>query len=700
MRRNNTLGATIAAALLTPIAALAQVDTSEWNCEYCPFEDGYRAEVDAGVAYVSEDAARFGNGTGLDEKGAEVVLGGDGRYLKDGTEVTWYAEDLGIDSRALEISVGKPGKFEVGLGYRELPYRLFDTTATVFSPSASETLALPSDWVTSGTTSGFTALDASLAPQNIEIDRQILEFGATYLPTSKVKLYADYRRHERDGVRIMSGSSFTQSAYLPRPVDDYTDQVDAGVRFSAGSFNLALAYYGSFYGNKVDSLTWDNPFTTEPDHGQGRTAVEPDNKFHQFSLSGIYRATTFNTVVAFSAAMGRGEQDAGLFPYTINPILVSSPLPAASLDGQVDTSNYALTITSRPHKRANVRLSYRYDERDNQTPMSLWTRVITDTFPTGGGEANIPYSFERSRLNLSATLRLFDTVSVSGGYDRTDLDRDYQEVAEQTEDTGWGKVRWRPTANLEATFKGGASTRDIENYDTDLALVFGQNPLMRKYNLAYRYREFGEVSLSASMSERPLSIGMTYLYADDSYSRSELGITESNEDRFTVDFSWAVSEATSVYLNAGTESIDAIQLGSETFSGPVWEASHDDDFIHYGGGFRITAMSDKLDLTLDYTHSDGETEILFAGQSVSTIPLPELESTMDSLRLSLRYELSDRFDAHVGIRYEHLDTADWALNGVQEDTIPSILTMGANLHDHDVWVVGIGFRYKIGADAE
>jgi hypothetical protein len=66
MRRNTLLRTTVTAVLLAPAAALAQVDTSDWNCEYCPFDDGYRAEVDAGATYVSDDAARFGNGTGFD----------------------------------------------------------------------------------------------------------------------------------------------------------------------------------------------------------------------------------------------------------------------------------------------------------------------------------------------------------------------------------------------------------------------------------------------------------------------------------------------------------------------------------------------------------------------------------------------------------------------------------------------------------
>jgi hypothetical protein len=193
---------------------------------------------------------------------------------------------------------------------------------------------------------------------------------------------------------------------------------------------------------------------------------------------------------------------------------------------------------------------------------------------------------------------------------------------------------------------------------------------------------------------------MTWFYADDSYTESQLGMTESNEDRFTVDFSWTVSDAASVYVTAGTEAIDAIQLGSETLTGPTWEASHDDSFTHYGGGFRLAAMEDKLDLTFDYTRSDGETDILFAGQSVSPAPLPQLDSTMDSLRLSLRYAMSERFDTTFGIRWERFQANDWALEGVQPDTLPTVLTMGASPYDYDVWVVGVGVRYRIGADTE
>lgn len=699
MRRNTLLASAVSTLLLAPAAAFAQVDTSEWKCEYCPFEDGHRADYEVGAAYANEDAFRFGNGTGIDEKGAYADVGGEGRYLRNGTEVTWFAEDLGLKSRVLELGVGKPGKFGIDLGYRELPYRGFGDTLTPFSKNG-DTLNLPAGWVPAATTGAMTGLPSALMPHAIEKDRQVLEFGANYLPSSRFRLYADYQRQQREGTNIMAGSFFTQSAYLPRPVDDYTDRFDAGIRYANGSFNVTLAYYGSFYTNDAGSLTWDNPFTGFAGTDQGRLATEPDNEFQQFSLSGAFRAQTWNTVLAFSLASGSGEQTADLLPYTINPVLPALPTPVSSIDGKVDTSNYGLTLTAQPHRRASVRVSYRYDERDNKTPVSLWSRVITDSLASGAAEANVPYSFERGRFNLSGNFRLFDTVTISGGYDRTDLDRDFQEVASQTEDNGWGKLRWRPTANLEATFKGGASKREVDDYDTDVGLVLGQNPLMRKYNLADRDREYAEVGLSASLSETPLSVGMTYLWAEDDFTNSQLGLIEASENRFTVDFNWAVGESSSIYVTAGSEVIESVQLGSETFTGPVWEASHDDNFTHYGGGFRVAGMSEKLDLTFDYTRSEGETEILFSGQAVATEPLPDLESTMDSLRLGLVYNVSDRMAVNVNARWERFDMEDWGLEGVAPDTISSVLTMGASPYDYDVWVFGVGFTYRVGGDKE
>lgn len=697
-RKSSTLATAVTVALSTPVMSLAQVDTSNWNCEYCPFDKGYLAEYEAGASHVSDDALRYGNATGYDEKGAYAELGGAGKYASDNMEYSWSARDLGLDTRSLQIAVDRPGLFSVDLGYHAIPYRLFGSTSTVYTIDGGR-LHRPSSWTSAATTGAMADLDASLRPVDIGHDRDILELGLSYHPLSNVSLHADYRRQERDGIEIASAGGYTQANFLPRIIDDYTDQVDAGVSFKLEHVVLSLAYYGSFYGNRVDALTWDHLFTPFSSANVGRSATEPDNKFQQFSLSGVYRAGFLDTVLAFSAASGQGVQDMNLLPYTINADVVSPSLPVTAFDGKVDTGNYAFTLTSKPFDKARIKASYRFDERDNQSPVLTWTRVITDTFVTSDNEQNVPWSYQRSRLNVSGTYNLFDTVTVSAGYDRSDLEREFQEVADQTEESTWGKLRWRPTAYLEAVIKGGDAIREIDDYDTTVAASFGQNPLMRKYNLAYRYREFAELTLSASLPERPLSVGMTYLYADDSYTKSELGMTASEERRYTMDFSWAVSDSSTLYLTAGNESIDATQVGSESFTGPAWTAAHEDEFSHVGGGLMLAGLDEKIDLTLDYSHSLGETEILYSGMSVSGADLPDLDSTLDSLKLTLDYAWSDRLSTRFLLRWESFETSDWALDGVLPDTIPSVLSMGAKSYDYDIWAFGVSFRYRVGGDS-
>ena len=191
---------------------------------------------------------------------------------------------------------------------------------------------------------------------------------------------------------------------------------------------------------------------------------------------------------------------------------------------------------------------------------------------------------------------------------------------------------------------------------------------------------------------------MSFLYADDSYSQSELGMQGSEENRWTFDVSWAASENSSLYLTVGGEAIDAVQVGSESLNGPAWEASHEDEFSHVGAGFAIRELTEKIDLVIDFSHGEGETAILYTGPAVSAAQLPELESKLDSLRLTLSYDWSEKLVTDFLVRYEAFETIDWALDGVLPDTIPAVLTMGAESYDYDIWAVGVSFRYRIGPD--
>jgi len=672
---------TLIAMLLAPALSAAQVDTSDWACESCPFDEGYRASIDVGATAIDDDQARFGNYTGYDENATYANVDGYGRYNGDGYRVDYVIEDLGLDSRAFDMSVGSEGMFEVRLGYRELPYRRFDTTSTIFVATSGDFLSLPSSWSTAGTTDQMTQLSSSQRQVLIGTDREILEVGIDWNPGDSFTLFADFQRQNRDGIDITSGTSFAQAALLPRWIDFETDRIDAGVRYTTDNASLTLGYYGSFFTNKNPSLTWETPFTATPGTDALQMAREPGNDFSQVSLSGTYLLDSWDTVLAFSVATGRGEQDEALLPYTVNPNIVTTALPTSAVDARVDTIDYAFTATARPLDKVRVKFAYRYDERDNKTPVYDWDRVIVDLLSSGDIEQNTPYSYDRGYLTLSGEYAFSRELRVSAGYDRKEVNRDFQEVAEQITDTGWGQLRWKPVAWLDLRAKGGASRRGVERYDEAVAVSFGQNPLLRKYNLAYRYREFGEVIASITPAESPVSFSASALFADDDYKDSLVGINGSEEFRTAVDISWTVSESSAVYVVWGHDAIDAHQTGAESFGFWDWSAFHEDTFDHVGAGISWRPEDGKFGLSLSYDRGTGETKIMLDSLSGGRSDLPTLESTLDAARAEASYVFSDRLEGTFELRYERFDLKDFAL--VSPTTLPGILTLGEEPYDYD-----------------
>jgi MtrB/PioB family decaheme-associated outer membrane protein len=685
----------VTAVAIAQITNAQQPDTSSWVCEYCPFADGYRADYEAGTSYVTGDAAHFGDAGGYNEQGAYLNLDGSGSYASENYQAQWLAEDLGLDSRYLSVSGGNQGSYGYRIAYRELPRHRFDTTQTIFQQASPDSLSLPPGWVRSPVTGGFSALGASLVDRDISSERRVLELGGRYLPSDRFRVSASYRRQERDGLRIAGGSYFTQSSLLPAPFDHATDEAELGLRYSGGQGYLKLAYLGSFFQNENLALRWETPFTSAVGAETGAQAQSPDNSFQQISLAGNYRVHRYDTVFGLNLARGRLEQDDSLLPYTSNPLLTTSPLPRQRLDGRVHTTNVALTMSTRPFDKARIRLAYRLDDRDNRTSVDAWARVITDTFNSGDVETNVPYSFRKTRFNALGSYQLRRNVRVSAGFDRIEYDRDFQEVAEQTETGGWGMLRWKPNDYLDIRAKGGATEREIDRYDETVAVSLGQNPLLRKYHLAYRYRRFGELTLAAALPEKPVSLTVTAMYADDEYTQSRLGITDGDDLRVAGDLSFALADNRYLYLHGGYENIESDQLGSEQFATADWSARTTDRFYSAGGGLILRQIAGSFDVTLDYTRAMGSTEISLNTLAAGLGWFPDLESTMDSVRLRLVWHRSEQLAVNLGLRYEGFEAEDWALEGVAPDTVPVVLTTGAKPYDYDVVLVGIGFTYLL-----
>ena len=64
--------------------------------------------------------------------------------------------------------------------------------------------------------------------------------------------------------------------------------------------------------------------------------------------------------------------------------------------------------------------------------------------------------------------------------------------------------------------------------------------------------------------------------------------------------------------------------------------------------------------------------------------------------LDLGYKLSSKLELRFKVRYEDYSSSDWALQGVEPATIPTVLTLGADPDDYSVTLTTLSFRYTFG----
>ncbi len=688
----------LAAASGVSAEEAAAPDTSAWACSKCTFAKGYTAATELGAGYLDESSAKFGDATGLDEDGVYAVANAAGGVaLESGYRLDYELLNLGLDSRSAELSGGKQGSYDFGLFYDRIPHRLSDTGETIFGGVGSADLTLPPGWVRAGSTAGFTALGSSLRSVEVGYDRDRYGANGRYFLGDKWTFGLDYKRDERSGTRPRLGSFGSVSSEMLRPIDDSTDRVTADVRYQGKSWFAQVGYFASSYDTQVPGLRFDNPFNAFVAGGdQGQMALEPDNLYNEVSISTGWYGLPWKTAITLSGAMGKGTQDAAFLPYTLNPNLLVDALPLRNLDGDISVTRANLSISMQPIDRLRVRGAATYDERDNDSKQAAFTSIVhTDLFPVNEDRVNAIYGYERTRLNGSADFVVYDDleVSIGGEWRNTDRTGTALEVSSEEVLDGYGRVQFRPSGYLGVVVKGGAEERDPDGYDVDVAIANGQNPLMRKFNQAYRYRSYGELLANVAVGDLPLSLSASVNYADDSYMQSDLGLQSGLDRRYGVDVNWTVNEKIAAYATLGREKVDATTKGSSTFSTADWTGRVKDDFETYGAG--VTArFTDKIGVTLDYTYAAGDSRTRIIGAAAGVFPV--VKSELSSFKAGVTYGFNARTELMLNWWYETLDTSDWAFSA-QPVVLPTVLGLGVDPYNYDVNYVTLSMRYRFGA---
>ena len=502
------------------------------------------SKVELGVGNVSEGSFKAGEYNGHEDKGAygiaNIDLRGGGTYDSDET-LRWRitGKNLGLENRNIKGEIGDQGKFRLEFGYDELLRNRSDSYQTPYSGASSSNLTLPSGWVApivpslSGSAANARGLSSEVSnspayvygtyksignglitsvnittSSNIQAHdlpafhlmelstkREKYDAGMTYDFDEQWQFKASARHEDKTGYKPMGSitraSGGDISTILPDRIDQTTDQFNAALGFTGDKGFLQAAYYGSIFDNHVSSMSWQNwsyNGTTSPPV-MATMSSAPSNEFNQFSLTGGYN---FNhtTKLTMNGSYARNTQNDKFLTDAFTPVV-----PRSSLDGLVETTAFNVKLTAKPLKDLNFTGGYKYENRDNKTPVNVYG-FYDDSEPSTGAlnagfktalanltgiplatlntlglgsnlniNANRAYSKESQQVNLYADYMLKKGQWVGAGYDWQGINRKC--------DGSWISCTDADKSN-EHTLKLDWRTSSIENVTTKLDYAYSQ----------------------------------------------------------------------------------------------------------------------------------------------------------------------------------------------------------------------------------
>jgi MtrB/PioB family decaheme-associated outer membrane protein len=697
--------------------------------------------VEIGGGYSSEDSFKFGEYTGLrkDEPFFILNLNWLERDAEDDTRY-WsvFGSNLGLPSRVFEGELGQQGNYALDVRFDQLTRYQYDSTRFIHLGLGGDNLVLPPGFVRlpGQPPAGAAQLQTFARDFDIKQERTGYQFGASKLLGGNWDISANYRLEERDGTKLIGAivgntGGNPRAVILPRPIDDKTHQFDVTANWTTFQTQIQAQYYFSYYDPDVNSLTWQNPYTNgawaaaaNAAGAQGRLALEPKNQFHQINLNGAHNLSS-TTRLFGRLSYGLMKQDESFLPYTVNPgLTVTTPLPRASLDGEIENTLFDVGVTARPLDKLGVRASYRYDDRSNNTPQAVYSYIGGDSQNQGAAadkvRRNLPVSVTQHTLKLTGDYALARGTRLTGEYQYQDTDRTFEARENTKENTLSAELRRVMSETFTGALRYTYSTRDGSAYDCSVparatyvnvpTIAFpsigatfqcDNHPLQRKYHLADRDQNRVKASGTFTPNEvTSLQVALDY-YQDD-YGNSPLGLTEATGWAATIDGSWAIQENLSAFAFYTYEKMSQDQRG-QSFGGAnaadnfnrLWAVTLDDRSDTIGAGINQKAFGDKVDLGAQYIYSRsrGETGV-GTGTALTSLPVPDIKTTLHSLQLYARYNLDKNTALRFNYWYERYRSDDWAYDNATVSSSNNVILTGQTSPDYDAHVIGVSVVVK------
>lgn len=736
--------------------------------------------VELGALYVDKDSAKFGDFTGLDNKGV-YGIGNFGLFGGDGNAgaMRWkvLGTNLGLESRSLRGEAGDQGRWRVNGGYDEILHTnpWSDTYQMIFDGGGSSNLTLPPDhpaasarrnagalsnWnnlqtpnASATATGGGPAyvIPAEMHGFDISTKRKIGDVSMSVVFAPGWEFTASAKRILKEGTKL-TGVNFAGFAggnmvvLVPEPIDSTTDAFSANVAYADRKMNFNVGYYGSFYRNDVKLWTVQNPFNGGIVlNNLARMQSYPDNDMHQFNIGGGYRFSPTARLQVTGSWSRLTQNDT-----FIEPSSATWVVPDSSAHAKANNSFFSARLTTRPLPALSVNASYRYEDRDNKTPVMEVRTASADATAAPTLRVNEPLSRRVQTANLEAEYRLDAGQAVRAEYERQDIRRTANTDdaspfrAEKTyEDTL--RLEYRKVVNdaLTGRISYAYSDRRRSEYEENVGIApgaeAGEVPGFEHFYLAERKRD--RVRSQLTFQATPAAAVQATLDLNRDKYDLQYGLKEARGWMFALDGSLRASEQLAFNAYYSYENmrhdLDAFAIPRGTaltlphaadgscasypltgglpvdiFTDPCrkWSQREADKTHTAGVGAKYIGLAaGRINLMADLSYSNSRTPIDMSGGTyysngaqnvyVPAESFPAVKTELTQLRLTGDYAIDRQSAVRVLYIYGRLKSNDWAFDAYTNSplgvvAVTNVIGPAITSPTYDVNVIGVSYIYR------
>lgn len=484
-------------------------------------------------------------------------------------------------------------------------------------------------------------------------------------------------------------------AYFLQPVEYDTDRFDLTAQYSTPRYQAQLNYNFSQFQDDDQAIALQNPWGLSASATYGNPAniapiyvLPPNNSAHQ--IKGSFGANlTDTTRLNANMAYGVQVQNSQFINGNGNPSFTTAANAAQSLQGFVETIYGNVALTSEPIKGLDLRAAYTFDDRDNETPRSVWN--LNTTSASGGNYTapNFPYTFRHQALTLEAGYRVWGQTKLSVNDTLEDIYRSYGLSSDVQSNRTTVKLRGPVVEGLFASLSGAYEERWAHNYTPNAIwnvinatahpdTTTDVSNFMAFYEAS---RKHGEIKAMVDASPFDgVSVSLMGKASKDTYPAAANTLGMRNNHNFSAgpDLAWEVSKSVQLHAFYTYQQLYFDESAAVTSGGVLPFTIKDTNSVQTAGfDADWQAIPDKLKITFDANLSMGDTAyalgegVIPASVTTNSLntygylnftPLPDVKSTMITLGAKGEYTINPNTTLMFGYAFEKFNYKDFVNN--------------------------------------